>query len=119
VFIKKDEYMKMKNELKELETYKGKLEELESYKNKLIYDLACLRFEKEGIAKDNIRLLDENAKLIEWIDKMINDVGICETGVRDNIVIPIYKGNDNPACLSRGVSGRTVYLPSIAYTIMK
>ena len=45
----------------------------------------------ETANKDYNTIMETNQKLIEWVNKIINDVGIYEVHDRKSITIPIYK----------------------------
>lgn len=49
----------------------------------------------EWLSQDNDILLKTNMKLTEWINKIINEVGIYEVQDRKTISIPIYRKIDS------------------------
>jgi hypothetical protein len=63
---------------------------LEKTKNEL---LTYQKLYKEQLELNNSSnyLMEQNEKLINWIEKIINEVGIYEVSERNSISIPIYK----------------------------
>lgn len=45
----------------------------------------------DAFDKDNSILMDANQKLIDWVNKMINEVGVYEVKDKHSITIPVYK----------------------------
>lgn len=45
----------------------------------------------ENASRDNKTLMDTNNKLTEWLNKIINEIGIYEVNDIKSITIPIYK----------------------------
>ena len=79
---------KMQNNIKDLEMnlelLKTDIEHKENM-NKILNE-RLISFEK-----NNNIINDNNQKLIDWINKIINEVGIYEVEDRHSVVIPIYK----------------------------
>ena len=46
---------------------------------------------QQGSFLSNTKLLEQNNKLIDWIEKILKEVGTCRVNNRNNFVIPIYK----------------------------
>ena len=81
--------------------YKEIIESLKSYKEKdhkkqdKIYDLEIEKSKLENridiLEQNNRALLNNNNKLIDWIEKIINELGCYEVSSNNDIRIPIYK----------------------------
>ena len=78
--------------------------------------------------KDNDTLIKANQKLIDWINKIINEVGIYEVHDRRTITIPIYKSsakavfgsiNDIKASMENFVNQEEIIIPEIRFIKMK
>lgn len=81
-----------------IEGLKFQLENEEKHAIQLVNEKENLKqlndYQKETIktlGDNNDILIEENKKLIEWINKIINEVGIYEVKDRKSITIPIYK----------------------------
>ena len=82
----------------------------------------------DDVIKQNDVLMKSNQKLIEWINKIINEVGIYNVEDRRTITIPIYK---NPVkamyCTSEDISNNLkefvqteeIIIPEIRFVRMK
>lgn len=55
-----------------------------------------------NLEKENVSLLEQNKQLVNWIDSILNKVGVCEVRNRNTISIPIYK-RDEPVTFSNSV----------------
>lgn len=76
---------KKMSELKELcEAYR---KEREKYRDKYIEK----KSDYDKVYELNQRLIEENRTLINWIEKMINEVGIYEINKESSVRIPIQK----------------------------
>lgn len=63
------------------------------------------------------RLQEENQKLIDWIEKIINDLGAYEVSENNDIRVPFYKKRRDEKDEERNVE--EIILPQITYTIVK
>lgn len=109
--------------------YQEKLDLIEGYKEKnnekqnKIYDLQIEKSSLENriniLENNNIALLENNHKLIDWIEKIINEVGCYEVRENNIIRIPVYKnesvmfGEDN---YLKGMTKKEIVLPQVVYT---
>lgn len=48
---------------------------------------------QQGSFLSNTRLLEQNNKLIDWIEKILKEVNTCQVNDRRTFIIPIYKDN--------------------------
>ena len=76
------------------------MRELRDEKQRLEEALKTQKITLNNITKDNTILLTNNQVLLEWINKIINEVGVYNVETRQTIRIPIYK---NPI---RAIGGR-------------
>ena len=65
--------------------------ELRDEKQRLEEALKTQKITLNNITKDNTILLTNNQVLLEWINKIINEVGVYNVETRQTIRIPIYK----------------------------
>lgn len=63
------------------------------------------------------RLQEENQKLIDWIEKIINDLGAYEVAENNAIRVPFYKKRRNEKEEAGNVE--EIILPQITYTITR
>lgn len=74
--------------------YKEKLDLIDGYREKRDMKQKELRKAEDRIAileYDNTNLINNNKLLIDWIYKVINDVGCYEVPEYNSIRIPVYK----------------------------
>lgn len=78
--------------------------------------------------KDYDILLKTNQKLTDWINKMINEVGVYEVHDRHSVMIPIYKNpvrvysgnvNDFKEQLPDFINQEEILIPEIRFVRMK
>lgn len=67
------------------------MRELRDEKQRLEETLKTQKITLNNITKDNTILLTNNKVLLEWINKIINEVGVYNVETRQTIRIPIYK----------------------------
>lgn len=67
------------------------IRELRDEKQRLEEALKTQKITLNNITKDNTILLTNNQVLLEWINKIINEVGVYNVETRQTIRIPIYK----------------------------
>ena len=87
--------------------------------------------QKEQISrldKDNNMLMTSNKKLTDWINKMINEVGIYEVNDRHSVQIPIYReerraifGNMDDVMkeMPNFINSETIIIPEIKFVRFK
>lgn len=111
--------------------YQEKLDLIEGYREKnnekqnKIYDLEIEKSSLENkiniLEQREIRLLESNQKLIDWIEKVINELGCYEVRDNNTIRIPVYKnenvmvGKDN---YLKGMTTKEIVIPRIVYMKM-
>ena len=77
---KNDQIAKLKSEIIDLKD-----------KNKTLQERMDIIGENHNI------VLKENEKLIEWVEKIINEVGCYKVPDGNHVTIPVYKNEDRPA----------------------
>ena len=111
--------------------YQEKLDLIEGYrernneKQNKIYDLQIEKSNLENriniLEQNNIALLDNNNKLTDWIEKIINEVGCYEVSEHNAIRIPIYKNDctiyDENSYL-KGMTQKEVIIPKVVFMKM-
>lgn len=92
---------------------------------------ALIEIQKERLEnynKNNDILMTANQKLIDWINKMINEVGVYEVHDRHSVTIPIYKNpvkaysgnfNDFKEQLPDFMNQEEILIPEIRFVRMK
>ena len=101
------------------------------FKNELEHKKQFVDAQKEQISrldKDNNMLIEANKKLTDWINKMINEVGIYEVNDRHSVQIPIYKeerraifGNMDDVMkeMPNFINSETIIIPEIKFVRFK
>ena len=101
------------------------------FKNELENKKQMVDTQKEQISRldrDNNMLIEANKKLTDWINKIINEVGIYEVNDRHSIQIPIYKeerraifGNMDDVMkeMPNFINGETIIIPEIKFVRFK
>lgn len=112
----RNERDKLREKVNELEIEKIELEDkLKAEDKSMIETHAIIK----NLSNSNEVLSRQNKELIEWIDKMINEVG-CYTVPSDcTIKIPIMRGKMPAADGRIGFRREEVHIPSITYQIFK
>lgn len=99
--------------------------------NELEHKKQFIDAQKEQISrldKDNDMLMTSNKKLTDWINKMINEVGIYEVNDRHSVQIPIYKeerraifGNMDDVMkeMPNFINSETIIIPEIKFVRFK
>lgn len=81
-----------------------------------------------SLSVNNDMLMETNRKLTEWINKIINEVGIYEVHDRKSITIPIYKNpvkaafgkiDDIKANMENFMAQEEIIIPEIRFIKMK
>ena len=101
------------------------------FKNELENKKQMVDTQKEQISRldrDNNMLIETNKKLTDWINKIINEVGIYEVNDRHSVQIPIYKeerraifGNMNDVMkeMPNFINGEIIIIPEIKFVRFK
>lgn len=99
--------------------------------NELEHKKQFIDAQKEQISRldrDNDMLMTSNKKLTDWINKMINEVGIYEVNDRHSVQIPIYKeerraifGNMDDVMkeMPNFINSETIIIPEIKFVRFK
>lgn len=108
--------------------YQEKLDLIEGYKKKnsekqeKIYDLQIEKSKLENqiniLENNNIALLENNHKLIDWIEKIINELGCYEVSENNKIRIPVYKNERimfGEEDYLKGMTKKEIVLPEVVY----
>ncbi|MBQ8293408.1 MAG: hypothetical protein IJX78_06405 [Bacilli bacterium] len=93
MFIRKKKY---NEQLDLIEAYKEKRYKMEKDIYRLRSEKQILEGRVESLEDINNNLIKEQQKLIEWIEKIINEVGCYTVNERNDITIPMYR-KDGPA----------------------
>lgn len=105
MWIKKKEYLKMKKKIEDLERDNDILSSNNIYLNdqyeKIISENNSLQDDIRKKSSENIQLqrsitttLETNNTLNNWIERILNDVGIKELHERTGVTIPVYIQDD-------------------------
>ena len=80
---------------------KTKIYDLQVEKSNLINMNEILENRIKNLEYCNDSLFKKNQKLIEWVEKIINEVGVYEVRERNTFSIPVYKRDDD-MCFNNG-----------------
>lgn len=105
MWIKKKEYIRMQGKLDELERDNDILSSNNDYLNKkyekVLKEKESLEHDIKQKSSENIQLqrsittiLETNNTLNNWIERILNDVGIKELHERTGVTIPVYIQDD-------------------------
>lgn len=108
MWISKKKYLKMKKDLEDAQRDVEIMQSNNNYINSKYEDAkkTCKSLEDDIKHKssENIQLqksisaqIDTNQKLNEWIEKILNEVGIKELHERTGVTIPVYINDQMPA----------------------
>lgn len=108
MWISKKKYLKMKKDLEDTQRDVEIMQSNNNYINSKYEDAkkTCKSLEDDIKHKssENIQLqksisaqIDTNQKLNEWIEKILNEVGIKELHERTGVTIPVYINDQMPA----------------------
>lgn len=108
--------------------YQEKMDLLDGYKDKVYRrndKIADLEKEKDmlnnnikSLEKSNIKLIEENQKLIDWIQKILEEFGTCDVDV-ERVQIPIHKTSVICSTLDNSYIGEKTRIEIPAITIIK
>ena len=101
MWIKKKEYLKMKKKIEDLERsnriyesnniyLNDQYEKIRSENNSLQDDIKKKSSENIQLQRSITTTLETNNTLNEWIEKILNEVGIRELHERTGVTIPVY-----------------------------
>lgn len=105
MWIKKKEYIKMKKKIEDLERsnriyesnniyLNDQYEKIRSENNSLQDDIKKKSSENIQLQRSITTTLETNNTLNNWIERILNDVGIKELHERTGVTIPVYIQND-------------------------
>lgn len=105
MWIKKKEYLKMKKKIEDLERsnriyesnniyLNDQYEKIKSENNSLQDDIKKKSSENIQLQRSITTILETNNTLNNWIERILNDVGIKELHERTGVTIPVYIQND-------------------------
>lgn len=108
MWIKKKEYLKMKKKIEDLERsnriyesnniyLNDQYEKIRSENNSLQDDIKKKSSENIQLQRSITTTLKTNNTLNNWIERILNDVGIKELHERTGVTIPVYINNQMPA----------------------
>lgn len=105
MWIKKKEYIKMKKKIEDLERdndilssnniyLNDQYEKIRSENNSLQDDIKQKSSENIQLQRSITTILETNNTLNNWIERILNDVGIKELHERTGVTIPVYIQDD-------------------------
>ena len=108
MWINKKKYLKMKKDLEDAQRdvdlmqsnnnyLNSKYEEAKKTCKSLEDDIKCKSSENIQLQKSVSAQIDTNKRLNEWIEKILNEVGIKELHERTGVTIPVYVNDQMPA----------------------
>ncbi len=93
------------------------VEAYRTFKNELIKEVTANKKIISDLTENNKILAEENKKLIEWIEKIINEIGSYEVSERNCIRVPIYKNIKSFGyCFGKSYRNKEIVLPQIVIT---
>lgn len=105
MWIKKKEYLKMKKKIEDLERnnriyesnniyLNDQYEKIRSENNSLQDDIKKKSSENIQLQRSITTIIETNNTLNNWIERILNDVGIKELHERTGVTIPVYIQDD-------------------------
>ncbi len=118
MFISKSKYKEKLDLIERLKEMNG---EKYSKIQDLQLEISKLETKFNGLDYNFTRLQEENQKLINWIEKIINDLGAYEVSSSNAIRVPVYNRKPDKAFGTENAEEniKEIVLPQIIYMVPK
>lgn len=118
MFIKKCEYLNLLNTIQESQKQLQKTSTTVNTLNQQIKQQdKQYKSELKKLQECNDKLVYTNQKLIDWIEKIINDVGCYKVDTDTDVLIPVHIQNNTPSLtrIQDCTTVKQVQIPTIRY----